>query len=88
MANVPIHPINDDNSNDRRLRDRLVTLARRMLALTRQLGEAKSPPSKTPIERQIHATDTEIDRLVFELYGLTEEEMQIASSATTRRASV
>jgi len=87
MANVPIRPIKGDSSDDRRLHDRLVILVRRMLALSQQLGEAKSPPAKTPIERQIHATDAEIDRLVFELYGLTEEEMQIASGETTKWAS-
>jgi hypothetical protein len=81
MANVPIHPIDADSSNDRRLRDRLVMLVRRMLALNQQLGQAKSPPAKTPIERQIRATDAGIDRLVCELYGLTEQEMQIASGS-------
>ena len=29
------------------------------------------------LERQIAATDAEIDRLVYELYGLTEEEIKI-----------
>ena len=31
---------------------------------------------------QIHATDVEIDRLVYELYGLTEEEIRIVEGAT------
>jgi hypothetical protein len=82
MAKVPIRPINADSSNDRRLHDRLVILVRRMLALSQQLDEAKSPPAKTPIQRQIHTTDAEIDRLVFELYGLAEEEMLVASGET------
>jgi hypothetical protein len=29
------------------------------------------------IQRQIQATDAQIDRLVYELYGLTEEEIAI-----------
>jgi hypothetical protein len=82
MANVPIRPIDAENATDRRRRDRLVALVRRMLSLNQQLAEAKSPPSKIPIERQIDATDREIDRLVFELYGLTEEEMQIVGGET------
>jgi len=32
---------------------------------------------KTAIERQIDATDRQIDTLVYELYGLTEEEITI-----------
>jgi hypothetical protein len=33
--------------------------------------------SKTGLQDQIHATDRQIDRLVYELYGLTEEEIKI-----------
>jgi len=83
MARVPIRRIDANDSGDRRKRDRLVALVRRMLALGGQLAEAKSPPARTPIERQIHATDAEIDRLVFELYGLSEEEVRIAGGETT-----
>jgi hypothetical protein len=83
MANVPIRRIDANNGDDRRLRNRLVALVRRMLALSEQLERAKTPPAKTPIERQIDATDAEIDRLVFELYGLTDDEMRIASGETT-----
>jgi hypothetical protein len=88
MENVPIRSINTDSPNDRRLHDRLVILVQRMLTLSQQLEEAKSPPAKTPIERQMHATDGEIDQLVFELYGLDEEEIQIASGDTTLWPSV
>ena len=77
MANVPIRPIHPENANDQRWRDQIVALVQRMLALNQQLAEAKSAPSRTPIERQINATDREIDRLVFDLYGLTEQEVQI-----------
>ena len=37
---------------------------------------------KRVVERQIKATDDEIDRLVYDLYGLTEEEIKIAEEAT------
>jgi len=33
-------------------------------------------------DRQIAATDREINRLVYELYGLTEEEIRIVEGAT------
>jgi len=32
---------------------------------------------KTVIQRQIEATDEQIDQLVYELYALTEEEIKI-----------
>jgi len=45
------------------------------LALHQQLAAAKTPTAKTTLQRQIDATDRQIDRLVYELYGLTEEEI-------------
>ena len=38
----------------------------------------KTAPDKTAIERQIASTDGQIDALVYELYGLTKEEIRIA----------
>ncbi len=45
--------------------------------LTIQFESAKTPTERTAIERQIQATDTQIDKLVYQLYGLTEEEIRI-----------
>jgi hypothetical protein len=59
-----------------------------MLSFQQQLTNAKRPPSKVPVERQICATDAEIDRLVFELYDLTEEEMEIVVGGAMQLASV
>ena len=36
------------------------------------------------VSRQIEATDREIDRLVYELYGLSDEEIRIVEEATAR----
>ncbi len=55
----------------------MVLLVERVLDLHKRLGQAKSPDDKTRLSRQIDATDREIDRLVHELYGLTEEEIVI-----------
>lgn len=38
---------------------------------------AKLGSEKEMIQRRINATDAEIDRLVYELYGLTDEEIAI-----------
>jgi len=42
-----------------------------------KLQDAKLEHEKTLLRRQIEATDASIDALVYELYGLTEEEIQI-----------
>jgi adenine-specific DNA-methyltransferase len=48
-----------------------------MLDLHKQLPKAKTDFEKTAIERQIQATDQQIDTLVYGLYGLTEDEIGI-----------
>ena len=45
----------------------------------RHAAEA-NPQVKTMLQRQIEATDRQIDQLVYELYGLTEEEIAIVES--------
>jgi hypothetical protein len=42
-----------------------------------QLRKAKTPHEQESIKRHIAATDGQIDALVYELYGLKEEEIQI-----------
>ncbi len=75
-------PSSDKAAFDAARHDRMVALVERMLALHRQLAAAKTPTAKTTLQRQIDATDRQIDRLVYELYGLTEEEIGIVEGAT------
>ncbi len=55
----------------------LVQLENQMLALHQQLALAKTPHDQTVLQGQITATDRQIDRLVYELYGLTVEEINL-----------
>jgi hypothetical protein len=41
-------------------------------------------PTNEARARQIEATDQEVDRLVYELYGLTDDEIRIVEEATAR----
>ena len=52
--------------------------------LTRRRGGAGIEREWTVIGHQIQATDRQIDRLVYELYGLTEEEIELVEEATIR----
>jgi hypothetical protein len=62
---------------DKAAHDRMVSLVERMLELHRQLAGCRGECDKPAIERLIASTDAEIDRLAYELYGLTEEEIGI-----------
>ena len=53
-----------------------------MLDMHRQLSSAGPDHDRTLLARRIEATDRQIDRLVYELYGLTEEEIGIVETAS------
>ncbi len=66
----------------------MVALVERMLELNKRRGVA--PPSRrqgqqdagaTELDREIAATDGEIDDLVYELYGITDEERKVIGAA-------
>jgi hypothetical protein len=55
----------------------MVGLVERMLDLHKRLPKAKSQADSVAMQRQIAATDRQIDELVYELYGLTAEEIKV-----------
>jgi len=55
----------------------MVSHVERMLELHKQSAAVRSPQDKDRVKREIESTDGAIDRLVYELYGLTEYEVKI-----------
>ncbi len=57
--------------------DRVVELVDEMLDLHKRLAAARSDADRTRLERAVKTTDRKIDALVYELYGLSEEEIRV-----------
>ena len=81
IEQLPIRTIDFTSPADIARHDRMVGLVERMLDLHKQLAAEGAPHVKTVLQRQIEATDREIERLVYELYGLTDEEIAIVEGA-------
>ncbi|MBM3189598.1 MAG: restriction endonuclease subunit M, partial [Chloroflexi bacterium] len=77
IEQLPIRTIDFTSPADVARHDRMVALVERMLALHKELAAARTPHDKTLLQRQIEATDRQIDALVYELYDLTAEEIAI-----------
>lgn len=84
LERLPIPKLDFSNAADKSRHDRLVTLVDRMLALHAQLAKTKAPPVRAGLQGQIESTDREIDKLVYDLYALTEDEIRIVEDATER----
>jgi adenine-specific DNA-methyltransferase len=81
LRTFPVRKINFTDPKEITLHNRMVTLVDNMLSFHNQAAAARLPQEKEMIQRQIQATDDQIDRLVYELYGLTEEEIKIVEGA-------
>ena len=76
LTNIPIRSL-DNARSDKEMGGRLVKLVEQMLLLDEHFAAVKTPHEKDSLKRQIDATDRQIDKLVYELYGLTDEEIGI-----------
>ncbi len=84
LGKVPIRTIDFSDPDDAARHDRMVELVGRMLELHERLAGARIERERTVIGHQISATDRQIDRLVYELYGLTDEEIRIVEEGTAQ----
>jgi hypothetical protein len=69
------YKIDSSNKAERRLRDEIAKLADQALELKKKEQTTKDPQSKIVIRRRFEAIDKEIDRRVYELYGLGEDDI-------------
>jgi hypothetical protein len=83
IERLPIRRIDFADKADCARHDRMVALVGQMLKLHEDLAAAKTAHDKTLLERQIAATDRQIDMLVYELYGLIEDEIAIVEGTAT-----
>lgn len=77
VEQLSIRTIDFSDPSDKALHDRMVQLVEQVLSLYKQLPNAKTGHDKTHLQRQIDASERQIDKLVYELYGLTEEEIAV-----------
>jgi adenine-specific DNA-methyltransferase len=74
IRNFPI-PIAIENSED--IKESISNLVDQMLSTKKQLQQAKTESDKNYLQRKCETLDKQIDELVYQLYGLTENEIKI-----------
>lgn len=83
LSRLPIRTINFNDPKDKARHAQMLKLVEQMLDLHKRLAAAKSLRDINLFSREIDATDDQIDRLVYALYDLTEEEIRIVESSET-----
>jgi restriction endonuclease S subunit len=74
---IPLSPIP--------LLEKISIFVKNILNSYKQLPSANTDHEKNLIQRQIESTDHRIDELVYDLYGLTEEEIKIVEGTNDRK---
>jgi hypothetical protein len=84
LAEFPIPKLDLKNPTDKACHDKLVGLVEKMLVLTPKLRAAPTDKERATLQNAVTATDRQIDALVYDLYGLTDDEIQLVESASAK----
>jgi hypothetical protein len=81
LAELPVVKPDLSNPADKARHDEMVQKVEQMLEAKEQVAEAKTDKDKDYYGKRCAGLDIQIDRLVYELYGLTEEEIKIVEGS-------
>jgi hypothetical protein len=77
IEQLPIRTIDFTDPADVARHDHVVRLVEQILTLHKAHQSARTPHEQSVLAAQIAATDRQLDRLVYALYGLSEEEINV-----------
>lgn len=83
LEQLPICVLDISNPEDKSRSDRMIVLVEEMLEARKQFAGSQSDKDKDYYENKCAALDRQIDALVYELYGLTSDEIKIVEGAVT-----
>jgi hypothetical protein len=77
IERLPIRTINLSDPDDKSCHDQMVIFVEAMQGAKKELAKAKTDKDKTYYENKCASLDRQIDKLVYDLYSLTEKEIAI-----------
>lgn len=83
LSQIPIFQIDNSDNRSKEISETIVSHVLMMLELEKQLRIVNTQEDREKIERISTSTSMQIDQLVYELYGLTQEEIEIVEGSLT-----
>ena len=80
LEQIPLPKIDLKNKKDKEIHDRLSNLVDTIIEANKKISIENNPNTKTILKRQINALDSQIDKLIYQLYGLNDEEIKLIES--------
>jgi hypothetical protein len=84
LGKFPVMIPDFDKIAEKSRHDKIVTIVSQMLSLREYLARAGTDQERRLVQQEIDATDVRIDALVYEVYGLTPEEITIVEESAAR----
>ena len=81
LSQIPFRVIDFKKLADKARHDKLVVLVDKLLGLMPRLRAATAESEKATRQNAVTAADQQIDQLVYELYGLTPEEIALVEDS-------
>jgi hypothetical protein len=83
ISRLPIRQLDSNSNTDQQLHDGIVARVQEMLSLQSQLAPLRHAPSslRSDLLLEVERVDRQIDQLVYQLHGLTAQEIQIVAGA-------
>jgi len=78
---LPIREIDEASKPERKLRSDLIVTVKRYISLQHEAADTRATHELMVIERQLTYADQDIDKTVYELYGLDKGEIEVVESA-------
>ena len=83
MKELPIPQLDGPKAKGKTYHDRIVAAVEQIVSLRDRVDAVKVPYDRTAIHRQLAAAERKVDELVYEMYGLSEDEIQVIETRGT-----
>lgn len=77
LSQLPIRQIDFTNQAEKEMHDKIVNLVEQMIEAKKNLAAARLDNERQLLERYCNSLDSQIDGIVYQLYGLTNEEIAL-----------
>lgn len=84
IRGLPMKPVDPRSATERKSQEQLVQQVHEMLKMKKRVLAARTPHDRTQLERQIAATDRDLDRIVYGLYDLSPKEIDLVEKDTAQ----
>lgn len=77
LLSIPIKKVDESSKTEKSLHDEIIKLVETMLQLNKEKQQTTTPDKLNQLDTRIQYTYDKINKLVYQLYGLSEEEIKI-----------